>query len=133
MRHVLISVDDIQSQKSLQTGHCKGAAPVLPGSATPGTQWSGTRGTLTSGSQAAPSPAPSLEAVPSKATWQHTRETLTRSLLQGSAACSVLAFVLLGTIKLICWPVPSPLLMFGYQWAHQILSPNPDSIKGQMG
>lgn len=43
MRHVLISVDDIQSQKSLQTGQCKVAAPVLPGSATPGAQWSGTQ------------------------------------------------------------------------------------------
>lgn len=74
MRHVLISVDDIQSQKSLQTGQCKAAAPVLPGIATPGTQWSGTRGTLTSGSRADPSPAPSLEAVPSKATWQHPGE-----------------------------------------------------------
>lgn len=59
--------------------------------------------------------------------------TLTMPLLQGSAACSVLAFVFLGTVKLICWPAPSPLPMFGYQWAHQILSPNPDSIKGQMG
>lgn len=32
MRHVLISVDDIQSQKSLQTHQHKAAAPVLPGS-----------------------------------------------------------------------------------------------------
>lgn len=32
MRHVLISVDDIQSQKSLQTHQCKAAAPALPGS-----------------------------------------------------------------------------------------------------
>lgn len=31
MRHVLISVDDIQSQKSLQTHQCKVAAPVLLG------------------------------------------------------------------------------------------------------
>ena len=32
MRHVLISVDDIQSQKSLRTHQHKAAAPVLPGS-----------------------------------------------------------------------------------------------------
>ena len=113
VRHVLISVDDIQSQKSLQTHQCKVAAPVLRGRGTPVTQRPGTlmKFDLLLEVWVDPLPAPLLRSHANLCYLAVHLRALTVFLLQGSVLCSVLAFVLLGIVGLIGWPPPWPLFI----------------------
>lgn len=108
MRHVLISVDDIQSQKSLQTHQCKVAAPVLLGSGTPKTQWPGmlVKFDLLVEAWVDPLPAPLLRSHANLCYLAVHLRALTVLLLQGSVECPVLAFVLLGLVRFTGWPAP---------------------------
>lgn len=113
MRHVLISVDDIQSQKSLQTHQCKVAAPVLlgRGDTCNSVAWHTGEIWLTSSSLGGCFASSTARSHAHLCHLAASPRALAMLLLQASMASPVLAFVLLGIVRFIGRPAPWPLFI----------------------